>query len=42
MLTPNRLDENDRTPLRCAAVEGNVGVVKPLLGREDVDPNTSD
>jgi len=39
---PNLQDGDDRTLLRCAAVDGREGIVKLLLGRKDVDPNPQD
>jgi len=39
---PNRPDEDDRTPLKCAAVEGRVRVVTLLLGWEDADTDRPD
>jgi len=36
---PNRPDEDNQTPLGCAAAKGHEGVIKLLLGREDVNPN---
>ena len=39
---PTGLGQYGLTPLWCAARNGHEGVVKMLLGRDDVNPNTPD
>ena len=41
-LDPHWQNKKDRTPLVCAAIERNEGIVKLLLEREDIDPNRPD
>jgi len=41
-VNPNSLDDFGRTPLSWAAKKGHEGIVKLLLGREDVNPDIQD
>ena len=38
----NRPDKDGKTPLYCAAQDGNEEMVKILLGRGDLNPNRPD
>ena len=41
-INPSSVDSHGQLPLSWAAINGHKGIVKSLLGREEIDPNAAD